>query len=90
MLTIEKADALAQSKAAPPTSRWLRVEKALGYAGISRSFLYQILNARKVSSHMVGRVRLIDRESLDAFISAAPVGDFDCGTKIAKRRQAAA
>jgi excisionase family DNA binding protein len=65
------------------------VEATLNYAGISRSFLYQILNSRRVASHMIGRARLIDRESLDAFISSAPVGDFDCGTKIAKRRAAA-
>jgi len=87
MIKPEKADALEESQAAAPPSRWLRVDKALAYAGVSRTFFYRLLNSRKVASHMIGRVRLVDRESLDAFISSAPVGDFDSGTKIAKRKK---
>ena len=86
MLKTEKSGMLNESKSQTPQSRWLRIERAIIYAGVSRTFLYGLLNRRSVASHIVGRVRLVDRESLDAFISAAPVGDFDCGTKQAKRK----
>ena len=71
MLKTEKSGTLNESKSQTPQSRWLRIERAVIYAGVSRTFLYGLLNRRSVASHIVGRVRLVDRESLDAFISAA-------------------
>jgi Helix-turn-helix domain len=56
--------------------RWLKVETAVTYSGISRAVLYRILAEGKIrSSSLRSRgasrgIRLIDRASLDAFIES--------------------
>jgi hypothetical protein len=56
--------------------RWLKVEAAVSYSGISRAVLYRILAEGKIrSSSLRSRgalrgIRLIDRASLDAYIES--------------------
>jgi len=45
---------------------------AVAYSGISRSAIYELLGAGKIQSHRIGASRVIDRESLDAFITSQP------------------
>jgi len=52
--------------------RFLRVPAAVKYSGLSRSHIYELITARKVASHSVGRARLIDRISLDRYIKGCP------------------
>lgn len=75
MMKIEKDQALAEANTTPRqpiTPRWLKIPAAVSYSGISRSVIYELLNARKIKSHRIGAARVIDRESLDAFISSQP------------------
>lgn len=76
MLQIEKHQALAEANTAatrqPITPRWLKIPAAVAYTGISRSVLYELLNAGKIKSHRIGAARVIDRESLDGFIANQP------------------
>jgi len=77
MIALEKKNALEAANAAanprqPVLPRWLKITTAVAYSGISRSTLYELMNAGNISSHRIGSSRLIDRESLDAFISAQP------------------
>jgi hypothetical protein len=56
--------------------RWLKVDVAVSYSGISRAVLYRILAEGKIrSSSLRSRgalrgIRLIDRASLDAYIES--------------------
>ena len=56
--------------------RWLKVDAAVRYSGISRAVLYRILAEGKIrSSSLRAReasrgIRLIDRLSLDAYIDS--------------------
>ena len=77
MITSEKKAALAAAPTAaqsrqqiPP--RWLKIPTAVAYSAIGRSTLYELLNAGKIRSHRIGAARVIDRESLDAFIAEQP------------------
>ena len=77
MIALEKNNVLATANAAAnhPQSvipRWLKLPAAVAYSGIGRSTIYTLLNAGKVKSHRIGSSRVIDRESLDAFISSQP------------------
>jgi hypothetical protein len=60
----------------PP--RWLRIEAAVEYSGISRSRLYELMAEDAIKTHVIRKryavrgLRLIDRLSIDAFISNAP------------------
>ena len=74
MLAIEKDAALttAQTQRNSIVPRWLKIPAAVTYSGICRSRIYDLLNAGKVKSHLIGTARLVDRESLDAFISSQP------------------
>lgn len=73
MIKIEKTEVLTESKTRQPiTPRWLKIPAAVAYSGISRSAIYELLNARKIKSHLIGAARVIDRESIDAFISGQP------------------
>lgn len=80
MIELEKKIALDVATAAakprqtlPP--RWLKIPTAVSYSGISRSTLYELLNAGKIRSHRIGSARVLDRESLDDFISSQPGTD---------------
>lgn len=77
MITSEKQTALAEANSAisyrqliPP--RWLKIPTAVSYSAIGRSTLYELMNAGKIRSHRIGAARVIDRESLDAFIAGQP------------------
>ncbi len=77
MIAIEKQAALATANQTTVSSpefkpRFIKIGTASAYSGIGRSTLYEMLNAGKIKSHKVGGARLIDRESLDAYISAQP------------------
>ena len=77
MIAIEKQAAAAAATAVNVTSpsilpRWMKVATAADYSALGRSTLYELLNAGKIKSHRIGGSRLIDRESLDAFIAAQP------------------
>jgi excisionase family DNA binding protein len=77
MLKTEKQNALAEAKAAgtsrqPITPAFLKVPAAVAYSGIGRSTMYELMGAGKIRSHRIGAARVIDRESLDAFITAQP------------------
>ena len=58
--------------------RWLRIEAAAEYSGISRSRLYELMAEDAIKSHNVRKryaargLRLIDRLSLDDFIANSP------------------
>jgi len=78
MLKIEKEAALAAANAAdsrqPVNPRYLKIPTAVAYTGLSRSTIYELLNAAKIKSHRIGAIRLIDRVSLEEFISSQPSG----------------
>jgi hypothetical protein len=57
--------------------RWLRIPAAVKYSGLSRSKLYELLSEGRIKSICVKSyrgaergVRLLDRESVDAFMIA--------------------
>lgn len=66
--------------------RWLKVDAAVIYSGISRVVLYRILAEGKIrssslrSSGALRGIRLIDRASLDAYIES-------CATKAVERKE---
>ncbi len=76
MTNSEKASILEESRPSrqitPTWPRWLRMPAAVAYSGISRSAIYELLGAGKIQSHRIGASRVIDRESLDAFITSQP------------------
>jgi excisionase family DNA binding protein len=73
MIHTEKQNALTEAKSRQPiTPRWLKIPAAVAYSGISRSVMYELLNAGKIRSHRIGAARVIDRESLDEFIAGQP------------------
>ena len=77
MIHSEKQDALAEAQTASKTRQpvvpgFLKIPAAVAYSGIGRSTLYELMRARKIKSHRIGAARVIDRASLDAFITAQP------------------
>ncbi len=77
MIKPEKQAALAEANTAgttrqPVVPAFLKVPAAVAYSGIGRSTLYELMGARKIKSHRIGAARVIDRASLDAFISSQP------------------
>jgi hypothetical protein len=65
----------ARTQNIPP--RWLRIPQAIGYSGIGERTLEKLISSGQVvSAHVLlpgntRGVRLIDRQSLDAFIESA-------------------
>jgi hypothetical protein len=60
--------------------RWLRIPAAVKYSGLSRSKLYEVLSEGRIRSICVKSqkgsqrgVRVIDRESIDAFMEGQAV-----------------
>jgi excisionase family DNA binding protein len=77
MLSHEKQTALAEATAAstarqPIVPAFLKVPAAVAYSGIGRSTLYELMGERKIKSHRIGVARVIDRASLEAFITSQP------------------
>lgn len=48
---------------------WLSVENAQAYSGLCRTKVFSLVTAGQVRSAKVGKRRLIDRASLDAFLA---------------------
>ena len=62
-------------------ARWLRVPAAVSYSGIRRARLYELLAEGRIrsvclraSKDKLRGIRLIDRESIDAFMLQLPPG----------------
>ena len=79
MIAPERQDALSTANAAANDEqsryfkpRFLKIVTAATYSSISRSTLYELMNAGKIKSHKIGAARLLDRESLDFYISSQP------------------
>ena len=50
------------------TPAWLNYKQAEAYSGLSRTTLWQLINARKIKAARVGRAVRIERDSLQAFM----------------------
>jgi excisionase family DNA binding protein len=67
--TALQASAAAQVKVQP---RFLKVPAAVAYSGINRTVLYELISSGKIKSHLIGASRVIDRESIDQYVSSQP------------------
>jgi excisionase family DNA binding protein len=47
---------------------WLNYKQGEAYAGLSRTTLWQLINARKIKAARIGRAVRIERDSLQAFM----------------------
>jgi excisionase family DNA binding protein len=47
---------------------WLNYRQAEAYANLSRTTLWQLINARKIRAARIGRAVRIERDSLQAFM----------------------
>ena len=52
----------------PITPAWLDYKQAEVYANLSRTTLWQLINARKIRAARIGRAVRIERDSLQAFM----------------------
>jgi excisionase family DNA binding protein len=50
------------------TPSWLNYKQAEAYANLSRTTLWQLINARKIKAARIGRAVRIERNSLQAFM----------------------
>jgi excisionase family DNA binding protein len=50
------------------TPAWLNYKQAEAYANLSRTTLWQLINARKIRAARIGRAVRIERDSLQAFM----------------------
>ena len=50
------------------TLAWLSYKQAESYANLSRTTLWQLINARKIRAACIGRAVRIERDSLQAFM----------------------
>ena len=50
------------------TPAWLNYKQAEAYSSLSRTTLWQLINARKIKAARVGRAVRIERDSLQAFM----------------------
>ena len=50
------------------TPAWLNYKQAEAYSNLSRTTLWQLINARKIKAARVGRAVRIERDSLQAFM----------------------
>lgn len=67
--------------------RFLRLEAAQAYSGLSRSGIYRAIADGKILAKKVGRCLLLDRESIDRFINESPDAEIRLGDS--PRRSAA-
>jgi excisionase family DNA binding protein len=52
----------------PITPAWLDYKQAEAYTSLSRTTLWQLINARKIKAARIGRAVRIERESLQEFM----------------------
>ena len=50
------------------TPAWLNYRQAEAYSNLSRTTLWQLINARKIRAARIGRAVRIERASLQAFL----------------------
>jgi excisionase family DNA binding protein len=50
------------------TPAWLNYKQSEAYSGLSRTTLWQLINARKIKAARVGRAVRIERASLQRFM----------------------
>jgi len=50
------------------TPAWLNYKQAEAYSSLSRTMLWQLINARKIKAARIGRAVRIERDSLQAFM----------------------
>ena len=50
------------------TPAWLSYKQSEAFSGLSRTTLWQLINARKIKAARIGRAVRIERESLQAFM----------------------
>ena len=50
------------------TPAWLNYKQSEAYSGLSRTTLWQLINARKIKAARIGRDVRIERDSLQAFM----------------------
>ena len=50
------------------TPAWLNYKQAEAYSSLSRTTLWQLINARKIKAARIGRAVRIERDSLQAFM----------------------
>ena len=50
------------------TPAWLSYRQAEAYSSLSRTTLWQLVNARKIKAARIGRAVRIERDSLQAFM----------------------
>ncbi len=50
------------------TPAWLNYKQAEAYSNLSRTTLWQLINARKIRAARIGRAVRIERDSLQAFM----------------------
>jgi excisionase family DNA binding protein len=50
------------------TPAWLNYKQAEAYSNLSRTTLWQLINARKINAARIGRAVRIERDSLQAFM----------------------
>jgi excisionase family DNA binding protein len=50
------------------TPAWLNYKQAETYSNLSRTTLWQLINARKIKAARIGRAVRIERDSLQAFM----------------------
>jgi excisionase family DNA binding protein len=56
------------------TPAWLSYKQAEAYSNLSRTTLWQLINARKIRAARVGRAVRIERDSLQAFMEQSADG----------------
>jgi excisionase family DNA binding protein len=52
----------------PITPAWLDYKQAEAYSNLSRTTLWQLINARKIRAARIGRAVRIERDSLQEFM----------------------
>ena len=50
------------------TPAWLNYRQAEAYSSLSKTTLWQLINARKIKAARIGRAVRIERDSLQAFL----------------------
>jgi excisionase family DNA binding protein len=50
------------------TPAWLNYKQAEAYSSLSRTTLWQLINAQKIKAARIGRAVRIERDSLQAFL----------------------